>query len=253
MMDNLWKVIAEFSLELSIARIEGFAAHIETLNSTGEIEGAREFAGPNLDTRTWNSLTTALEMNPGIAPASVAAAFRTGALVGQLKDKGQEVSLAWTGPKTDFVPVRSTEQVMLEVIERAEEDIFLISFVNFGAVSIVEALNGAGGRGVGISMLLDDTNTTAGRMALAVPQAQVFIWNESSKLENGSPATASVHAKCVVADGREALITSANLTDYALEKNMELGVHLVGGREPQLLRRHLQALVDTSKILEYKR
>jgi phosphatidylserine/phosphatidylglycerophosphate/cardiolipin synthase-like enzyme len=37
-----------------------------------------------------------------------------------------------------------------------------------------------------------------------------------------------LHAKVLVADRRDALITSANLTSYALGRNMEMGVRIVG-------------------------
>jgi cardiolipin synthase A/B len=110
------------------------------------------------------------------------------------------------------------------------------------------ALNEAADRGVKIRMLLEESKGDAGKMLDAAPRAKVFIWPEESKLENGSPTTASVHAKCVVADGEEALITSANLTDYALEKNMELGVHIIGGRGAKVLAVHLAALISTIRI-----
>jgi phosphatidylserine/phosphatidylglycerophosphate/cardiolipin synthase-like enzyme len=37
-----------------------------------------------------------------------------------------------------------------------------------------------------------------------------------------------LHAKTLVADRHDALITSANLTSYALGRNMEMGVRIVG-------------------------
>ena len=33
-----------------------------------------------------------------------------------------------------------------------------------------------------------------------------------------------MHAKCLVSDRSRAIVSSANLTDYALEANMELGL-----------------------------
>ena len=42
-------------------------------------------------------------------------------------------------------------------------------------------------------------------------------------------ATSALHAKCVVIDGREALVTSANFTEAAQDRNIELGL-LVGSR-----------------------
>ena len=42
--------------------------------------------------------------------------------------------------------------------------------------------------------------------------------------------------------------TSANLTGYAMEKNMEAGVLISGGRIPKLLDEHLRSLVDTKVV-----
>jgi phosphatidylserine/phosphatidylglycerophosphate/cardiolipin synthase-like enzyme len=45
-------------------------------------------------------------------------------------------------------------------------------------------------------------------------------------------------------------VTSANLSDAAMERNMELGVLLRGGQVPGLLERHLAALVTTKQLRE---
>ena len=160
---------------------------------------------------------------------------------------GQALDLVWTGPKSDFVPVRSTEQVMLEVIQRAQESLFLVSFVNHGAHKIVNALNEAASRGVVIKMLLEETKGAVEKLQCALPSATLYFWGAQGKEQHGD-RTALVHAKCIVADGSEAFITSANLTTRALEGNMELGVHIMSGREPQRLSKHLDALVATKQV-----
>jgi len=65
--------------------------------------------------------------------------------------------------------------------------------------------------------------------------------------------SASVHAKCAVADSRLAFITSANLTSAALERNMELGLLLRGGTVPDRLHAHLAALVTTKVVKQWTR
>lgn len=45
---------------------------------------------------------------------------------------------------------------------------------------------------------------------------------------------ASLHAKVLVADACDALVTSANLTYHGLEANVEVGVRIVGGAAAQL-------------------
>jgi phosphatidylserine/phosphatidylglycerophosphate/cardiolipin synthase-like enzyme len=64
----------------------------------------------------------------------------------------------------------------------------------------------------------------------------------------GDFADGRVHAKVAVADKTSCFITSANLTGYAMEKNMEAGVLISGGRIPRLLDDHLRSLVDTKTV-----
>ena len=85
-------------------------------------------------------------------------------------------------------------------------------------------------------------------MRKLVPSARLFAWAAHEKGAAGQyPGV--VHAKCAVADGRVAFITSANLTSAAMERNMELGVLVTGGNLPEELHNHLEALI-TTKVLE---
>lgn len=82
------------------------------------------------------------------------------------------------------------------------------------------------------------------QMKKLIPLAKVFAWKEkSAEFERGR-----VHAKVIVADRASCFITSANLTGYAMERNMELGLLIEGGGVPGLIMDHLQALVAT-KVL----
>ena len=53
-----------------------------------------------------------------------------------------------------------------------------------------------------------------------------------------------LHARVAIADGRVMLISSANLTEYALTLNMELGVLIHGGPAPGRVAEHLARLVE---------
>jgi cardiolipin synthase A/B len=243
-MNDLWDVVAKLAIDLSPARVESAATAIAKLNDATEVEKARASFGPNLSKQFWNRFRESWLANPNVEPSEVCAGLRTGSRVGQAKENIQTVDLVWTGP-VGLVPVRSTEQVMLELIHAAQNSLFLVSYVNVGARTIVTALNQAVDRGVKIQMLMEESKEAAEKIKNSVPSAQVYIWSKAAKVAYAGREGVSVHAKCVVSDGKEALITSANLTDYALEKNMELGVHIIGGREPRLLLDHLRTLLRT--------
>jgi phosphatidylserine/phosphatidylglycerophosphate/cardiolipin synthase-like enzyme len=57
-----------------------------------------------------------------------------------------------------------------------------------------------------------------------------------------------MHAKAVVADSHVAFLTSANLTEAALERNMELGVLIRGGMLPVSIERLVDALVISGEL-----
>ena len=51
-----------------------------------------------------------------------------------------------------------------------------------------------------------------------------LVYYDPRSLELTGRTASSMHAKCVVIDGREALVTSANFTEAAQERNIELGL-----------------------------
>lgn len=165
----------------------------------------------------------------------------------------QTTELVWTGPKTPFVSARRTEQALLQVINAAQKGLFITSFVAYDVSTIVKALNAASERGVAVSMLLESSQEQGGsisfdvlgKMKTLVPTARLYAWRDKSE-----PFTeGSVHAKVAVADGEICFITSANLTGYAMERNMEAGVLITGGQVPCSLNEHLHALVQTRLVL----
>lgn len=164
----------------------------------------------------------------------------------------QSTELVWTGPTTPFVSARRTEQALLQVINSAEKTLFITSFVAYDVSTIIKALNASSDRGVAISMLLELSEDhggsisfdVIGKMKTLVPSARLYAW--SHKPDPFSDGR--VHAKIAVADGTVCFITSANLTGYAMEKNMEAGVLISGGQIPKLLDDHLRSLVDTKIV-----
>ncbi len=164
----------------------------------------------------------------------------------------QSTELVWTGPTTPFVSARRTEQALLQVIDGAKSTLFITSFVAYDVSSIIEALNATSDRGVLISILLESskdyggsiTMDTIGKMRSLVPAARLYAWQDKSDAFAGG----RVHAKVAVADGRTCFITSANLTGHAMEKNMEAGVLIIGGRIPRMFDDHLRSLVGTKVI-----
>ena len=164
----------------------------------------------------------------------------------------QAIDLVWTGPSSELVATRKTEQALLQVIQSAKSKLFMTSFVAYEVVSIIEALQKAMASGVQLSMLLESDGShgggvsfdVIGKMRTALPGAKIFFWADKPDAFVGG----KVHAKVAVADERLCFVSSANLTGHAMEKNMEAGVLVDGGPLPTKLHRHLEALVTTKQL-----
>jgi len=253
-MDDLLAVIAELGLELHPDRISIVASKIETLGSVEQFALTRSSFGPNADKDLVDRLDRAWRNSKVTSPREVAAALRGASVAATLRENRGATELVWTGPSTGQVPVRHTEQVLCEVINAAKRRLFLVSFVAYEVDSIIRALRGAIGRQVQIDVLLESSDKHGGRVTYdsakamkgSLPSIDVYVWSSDKKLPG--QLSGAVHAKCAVADGELAFITSANLTSAAMERNMELGVLVKGGDLPFELHRHLEALITTNII-----
>ena len=164
----------------------------------------------------------------------------------------QDIELVWTGPSSQLIATRKTEQALLQVIDSATSKLFVTSFVAYNVASIMKALEKAAGRSVLISMLLEASDKHGGGVSIdaiatmkaALPTAHIFSWAEKGDGFSGG----KVHAKVAVADETFCFVSSANLTGHAMEKNMEAGVLIRGGATPRQLHKHLQALATTQVI-----
>ena len=188
----------------------------------------------------------------GIPSGELAAMLLGASFAYQQATSESDTKLVWTGPSSELVATRKTEQALLQVINVAEKKLFLTSFVAYDVPSIEAALAKASDRSVALSMLLESSESHGGgvsidgiaRMREALPSARIFFWREKGENFMGG----KVHAKVAVCDEELCFISSANLTGHAMEKNMEAGVLIRGGHVPMTLHRHLEALVTINIV-----
>lgn len=186
-------------------------------------------------------------------PLPVVAGILKGAALAKARlAQTNKIDLIWTGPSTNLVPTRRTEPALVQVINAAEAKLFLSSFVAYSFPTVLEALSNALSRNVEISILLESSEAfgggvsfdVIGKMKSVLPNALVYSWDRKSADHIGG----KVHAKVAVADRKQCFISSANLTDHAMNINMEAGVIIYGGDVPLKLHSHLEALVTTRII-----
>jgi hypothetical protein len=176
------------------------------------------------------------------------------------REKSTEVELVWTGPLGSSEFPRMTRQVVQDIINDSENELMIAGYWIAGqadgegiVADIIELLVKAVERDVNLTMILDQNPKHYGGTNEEVIRE---LWNPNVELpkmaiwpdvSNGNHL--KMHAKLIVGDQNDALVTSANLTMHALDKNIEMGVRLKG-KPAQKIARHLESLIEEG-ILVY--
>lgn len=182
------------------------------------------------------------------------AAFAAGVLTGQLDAAvtRPHITPVWTGPESNTGHGRLTLAVVADLIAEAQQEVLLVSYATVPGEGIRHALHDAVDRGVAVTLLLERGQDNPKFRGHGEPfprlPARRLIWPAPAR----SP-DASMHAKVLVVDRRTALVGSANLTGYALERNLECGLLIRGGPVPGLLTDHLQSAEGLQEASSTKR
>lgn len=252
-MKKLNEAVARIALEVHPERIDAVCSSLGVSPDANMLAVVKDALGSSFSPSLIEGLSKALKANQKITPLELSAMFRVSSVTASLAAGDSSVELVWTGPATGMVPIRHTAQVLTGLIDDARDRLFLVSFVAYHVGGVVDALRRATERGVQVHVLLEQSKAQGGNVTVdsvamlrhSVPRAQLYEWDKSGA---DASLSASVHAKCAVADAAVAFVTSANVSDAAMERNMELGVLLRGGQLPGQLDCHLAALVTTKQL-----
>ena len=250
-MDGLLQAATDLAALLPASRIKAIADRLRNMAASESSENLHHLVNAPSTQAVLDRMMAAWKQT-GVSGEVLAGILMAASVAHRRAQSECSVELVWTGPTTPFVPTRRTEQVLLDLIGQAKNDLFLVSFVAYAVPSVVGALNAATARNVDVRILLEASTSHGGSLDMNpiatmrqnVPKARLYGWANRF----GEFAEGRVHAKVAVADGNAAFLTSANLTGHALEKNMEAGIVITGGDVPRDLHRHIQALIETKVI-----
>ena len=199
------------------------------------------------------------EEAPDVSSDSVALMLLSAKHSVQDYSQRQNIELVWTGPVSESFAMRRTDQALLQVIREAKERLWIVSFAVYKIQTIVEALGSAAERGISISILVESPDESEGRIAYDTfqpfgskirEQAKFYIWPREKRSSSPDEKFGTLHAKLAVVDGNQLFISSANLTEYAMHLNMELGILILGGSLPNQVEAHFTSLIDRGVIRE---
>jgi phosphatidylserine/phosphatidylglycerophosphate/cardiolipin synthase-like enzyme len=161
-------------------------------------------------------------------------ALRTAAHTIDAVDATQtSVEVAWTYPGIARPGLRTTGGVAREIVTQCKQSLLLVGYsvtvdpaLTGLAAQTIEAIARAAERGVLVTAVLHkDVNRQALLQAWrpGVRRPSLFRWVDSDRDE-----MAAIHAKLLIGDRHDALVTSANLTYHGLQGNLEMGLHVKG-------------------------
>ncbi len=190
-----------------------------------------------------------------------------------VKDRSERSShdaamdLVTTGPEAPGIVNRDTSVVVRELFAGAEDSVLVAGYAVYQGQQVFRALADrmAARPNLHVRMFLDvqrgsgDTSAPTelvwrfaerfrGEQWLADrPLPEVFF--DPRSIEPESAKRACLHAKCVVVDGEAVFVSSANFTEAAQERNIEIGLLVRSRRIAEQIGSHFDTLL-AAKLLE---
>ncbi len=163
-----------------------------------------------------------------------------------VENRGPRCELVWTGDTPVGASVRSTLPVVREMLTLARRSVLVVTYslwVGTEAAAVIDLLAQRSSAGVDVTFVLDaryQDGWSIAELRRHWPKdrrrPELFTW------QSAMDSIAKLHAKVVLVDRRDLLITSANLTGHGMRHNLEFGVR-VQGDPAEDAASHLDALI----------
>lgn len=168
--------------------------------------------------------------------------------------------LVWSGPEVPGLHARDTRRVYEELLGSAERSIWASTYVYFDGprafAVLASRMNAVSELEVTLLLNIQRTrgDTTASDQLVRrfadrfwttdwPGEVRPNVYYNPRSIDLDGPAGV-LHAKAVVADGEAVFLTSANLTDAALDRNIELGVLIRDRALATSVTSHFRGLID---------
>lgn len=164
-----------------------------------------------------------------------------------MEERGPRCELVWTGDTPAGAGVRSTFPVVKEMLGWATRSILVVTYsmwIGTGdAGTVIDLLADRSSAGVDVTFVLDrryqdgwNVSQIKQRWPLGRRRPSLFTWQDQDD------EIAKLHAKVLIVDRRDLLITSANLTGHGMRHNLEFGLRVLG-RPARDASEHLEGLI----------
>lgn len=200
--------------------------------------------------------------NLGISGHGAAAFIR---IIGEATARVRKPDLVWSGPEIPGLYARDTRRVYEELLSSAEQSIWISTYAFFDGPKAFEILAQRMDARPKLQVRLflniqrkrGDTRP-ADQLARAFAERfwkfewpgilRPHLYYDPRALELDGPEGV-LHAKAVVADDEAVFVTSANLTEAALDRNIEIGLLVHDCALAASLVSYFQGLIDQKIVL----
>jgi len=188
---------------------------------------------------------------PQIAAAMAAVDYSVG-------DGNSTIEVLWTGPASGRFPVRRMDQMLYDLVSAAPRRIVLVTFAAYRVPHLCEHLTRAVERGVELTLIIESKAESDGQLSFDaveafrdVPAAResLYYWPLAQRERNQAGRPGKLHAKCAIVDD-VAIIGSANYTDDAFNRNIELGVLVKDHAAVSTIVEHFKELIRVGVLVQ---
>jgi phosphatidylserine/phosphatidylglycerophosphate/cardiolipin synthase-like enzyme len=197
----------------------------------------------------------------GISGPAAAVWLRT---LGEMTSRSTRPDLVWSGPEVPGLHARDTRRVFEELLGSAQHSVWASTYAFFDGPRAFQVLATRmdARPDIRVSLLLNiqrkrgDTTATDQLVRRFADRFWTTDWPGSSRpsvyydpraLDLEGPGGV-LHAKAVVTDDEAVFVTSANLTEAAFERNIELGVLIRDRALALTISGYFRTLVDRSLL-----
>ena len=184
-------------------------------------------------------------------------AMSTSFAIYQRSQAEQHVELLWSGPSpANQIPARRIDQALYDLIANAKREILMVTF----AAAKIERLTGelwkAARAGVKVRLILEFEESSEGQLSYdalnafspaLIHASEIFYWPVEKRERNQAGRPGKLHAKVAIVDDI-ALVSSANLTDDAFNRNLEIGLLVKNAEFLETAKSYFESLIAAGTL-----
>ena len=153
-----------------------------------------------------------------------------------------DMEVVWSGPMPNAAMGRTTWGVLNEVVQSAREYIYAATYSAGAHSPALVALRGALDRGIEVTCLLDIHHRADDSVKIIKSELKGAKFLGLAK--DNQQYAAMMHAKYIVVDGISTFLTSANFSNIAVDKSLEVGLLVQNSFIASQIKKRIDGLLD---------